>query len=252
MHIKKVIVLMTTHVLLLPFSGLGQVIDQKSFTLEAVVQRNANGTTTIHAVSPRPFYQALQAITGSLQAAVDYEDPQYTDREMHGAPGASRRLNGGSLTATIDLGQGSTQASSEEIVRELLNQFNKESSIHFMLETHEGSSRIDVVPNVPGYIPLLSTKILLDGKERSVSDTIDLILREVSHKTGACIARGGFIDNELSASITSLKPQGPTPARDLLSRALNFVKNNKSWLLAYEPSDGCFYMAIASTDDRRR
>ncbi len=242
-RLKAVTVLAAT---LSPLLSLGQTIDEKSFTFEAAVQQNANGTTTIHAISPRPLYQALQAVTGSLPATVDYEDPQYTDREMHGDPGVNRRLNGGSLTATVDLGHASTEASSEEIVRELVSQFDKEFSIHFKLERHEGSSRLDVIPDVPGYIPLLNTKLVLDAKERSVSETIDLILREVAHKTGTCVARGGFIDNELSARVMPFKAQEPTPARDLLAQALSAVKAPRAWLLAYEPSNGCFYMALTS------
>ncbi len=248
---KKLKAMVLSFTMYYSFSLHAQTIDERLFTFEARIQQSSTGTLTIEASSPRPLYQAVESVRGKLSVPVDYEDPRYPDRDMHGEQGANRRLNGGSFTATLTLGQAGSKSDAEQSVRILVNQYDSVSDIPFRVNHYNDFSRVDIVPKLAGQTPLLDTPILVDGEKRTVSASIELILKEVAKKTGACIGRGGLIDNQESAHSVILRIGRETPARDLLAEALSAGEPEKAWLLAYEPSDGCFYFALFGSKTRK-
>ena len=219
-------------------------ISEEKFYEQAEVQRNPNGTQTIRTYSPRPLYQAIEYLQASQGASIDYEDPIYPSTAMHGEAGVNRRLNGGRFEATISKLLSTNATAVQDAIDSLVKQFNHQSNLRFEMYSHPDMVRLDVVPRVAGQKPVLDTTIKLEKKERSVDRTISEILDRVASTNRVCVKRGGLLAGTMNQRSISLGSSANVPARELLAQALDAMDNKSVWLLAYEPSDGCSYLAV--------
>lgn len=54
----------------------------KSFSIDATINKESDGTVTIMASSPRPLWQALEAVKRRYGWTLDYEDPLYRKTKL--------------------------------------------------------------------------------------------------------------------------------------------------------------------------
>src|SRR3954447_6407043 len=146
-----------------------QETDQ-DYTLEAVSTENPDGALTITANSPRPLWQALNVLYSRYGIEVDYEDPHYSNDQLYGPAGIGRRLRGGKFTATIPLNRSNSAAQNENMLSSLIKQYNDISPLKFSVYFHKSGGRVDVIPEDLHQQPLLSTPVVIDGKNLSVED----------------------------------------------------------------------------------
>ena len=223
----------------IPFGLQGQAPMHYSDRASLAVQ--ANGSVVVNVNSPRPIYQSMTALAETYSTIMDYEDPVYNESQIYIDRG-NKQLQGGVFTAVLPPIK--NRDSKLAAVRSLLSQFDRARNISFKLETHSSDGRIDIVAqNLAMTPPLLDTPILLKEKSRTVNQAVDEILSLVEQRTGVTITRGGFLDSGMDVQV-DIGGADAQPARNWLAQALDACALARVWVLAFEPTDGKFYLGI--------
>jgi hypothetical protein len=211
------------------------------FSERASLVVQANGTILVNANSPRPIHQSITALAQAYSTVMDYEDPVYEENQVFIDEG-NKQLLGGVFKAVLPP---ITDRNSElSAIQSLLRQYGKARDIPFKLETHSSDERLDIVGQSPATVPaLLDTKIVLRKKPRTVSQAVDGILSAIQQRRGTTITRGGFLDSGMDIQV-DIDGSSEKPARELLAQALDACTLARVWVLAYEPTDGKFYLGI--------
>jgi len=230
------------------FIAFGQSVpgDSQAYKLHATIGNTQDGKLSIEASSPRPLEQAITALRRQFGWTVDYEDPIYEYSQIKLGYQLKPRLLGGQFKANISMPVNNSPDVKSSTLSELIQQFNQQSETKFHL-LQESATRFDIVPDIAGQKPILDTTIKIDDSARTIGDTVNIILSEISKQKGIPIIRGGLIDNDLENTRISLKHTAAVPARQLLNEALNKARTQKVWVLAFEPADNCFYLGIETS-----
>jgi hypothetical protein len=228
------------------------------------------GTVMVHANSPRPLEQALDAICQAYGWLVDFEDPPYesvydliddTDpnwRESHPRTKGVTRVAGGKFTAQF-LKPGNAEARGLAEMR-ILNQVVYEYQLsgnpgHFAVK-QEGAERYAIVGvgvrNSAGedkaVPPLLDTPVTLMKQSRTVLDTVKLVLRQVSASRRVQII---FATAPMALLIHTKTEIGGTniSARELLSTSLTATKKPLVWRLLYDADYHAYFLNLVVNND---
>lgn len=226
----------------------GQLFSQthaQSFSIDAAVNKENDGTLTIIANNPRPLWQALESIKRRYGWTVDYEDPLYGKEQMVSGPGAIRVLKGGAFTAHIREPINSTASEEQRVLSDVVNQFNQQSDIKYRVKVMS-DYRYDISP-VSG--SLMDQAVSIDSESRSLREEIDAVLVSLSKTTGISAVQGGLMMNAMEHTQVSLQHSKNVPLRQLFNEILDHAPREMTWLLTYEPNGGYFAIGVQPTQE---
>jgi len=232
-----------------------------------------DGNIAVRANDPRPLDQAIIAIRQKCGWIVDYEDPPYGSNELvddtdpdwrktHPEANGVTRVAGGLFITTFSSGDDMSSGSLDE--KRALDKVvaDYEASANpgrFTLKT-ENDNRFSIVGvgakgdsgDEKAVAPVLDSRISLPVQERTVSDSIHLILRVVSEKSEYKVLLGSAPLNLVLQTKTKIGGEN-LPARQLLAQAASATRFPLVWALLYDADTHCYFMnfdvAMEATGD---
>lgn len=206
----------------------------QSFTMEATLNRQEDGTLVITAKSTRPLWQALVAIRRRYGWVVDYEDAVHPPAPITPLANGTSILTGGTFVSHIREPRDNSLQEEHRVLRELVEQFNESSPIAFKVRKIS-KVRFDIGPASDAF---LDTPVKMDDEARSVHEAVDALLTELSWATGIRSEQGGLTPGFSGPNNVKLKHTQAIPARLLLDEILSHARFRMIWLLTYEPNGG--------------
>lgn len=201
-----------------------------------------NGKVAIQIGSPRPVEQALAEIRREYGLTLDYEEGESNNPAQVSGMGKQRMWIGRSYAIEVNEPASSSLADSKRFITDALAQFNANDSRQFT--TIIGANdRITVSPSTPSE-RILDTPVTLPAADRTVDQTVKLILTAVSEQIGKPILRGGMVDNGMANGHITIGSKTPIAARILLAQALDSLPYRRFWLLGWDPSDNTYAILI--------
>lgn len=235
-----------------------------TFWGRATIQQTADGRILLRANDPRPLDQALLALGQEYGWTLDYEDPPYstyelvddTDpawRESHPNEKGVTRVAGSTFASEFalpaDLSAGSLDE--ERVINRVLLDYSASSNPGRFTLKKENVNRFSVVGvgikdatgSEKDIIPVLDVRIKLPSEERSLNDTLELVLRGVSEKTGYRIEVGTAPENLMLKTKIGLRGE-EQPARDIMSRIADASEVPLAWRLLYDADSRAYFMNL--------
>lgn len=214
-----------------------------AFAAHAEIEQGQNGQVIIKANSPRPLLQAITSVRRRYGWVLDYEEGRYPASQLITDSEGRPRLRGGTFQVGINPPKSVGAADEGTFLNSMINQTR--ASNPFDVSVRLNSSSRYTITGQNGVEPLmLDTPVQLPRATRTISDTVDTILALVSQQRGIPLVRGGVVDNGLLQSTVNMGSGVKTPARDLLTQALDAGDIARVWTQTYEPSDGTFAIGI--------
>ncbi|MDT4966008.1 MAG: hypothetical protein QOJ64_745 [Acidobacteriota bacterium] len=231
--------------------------------IETASTTRRDGVVTVRANDPRPLSQALCAVIKQYNWLVDYEDPPYaSDSELTDAtdpawrashPGgrAFRVPAGGAFEFNYREDPAIDSAAGEEAsLKALVAAYNSSGNPGKFVVRAEGddsrpwskSRRRFAV--IGGDSSILDTPVTIPLAERSVDETLRIVLRELYAQSGTKVNPPGWANNALIQSRVSV---GGTevPARTLLLQTLRGISNpSLTWRLFYDADSHSYVLNL--------
>lgn len=224
----------------------------------AILKRHS-GFVTVIANNPRPLWQAIVAVREEYGWLVDYEDPMWTSRiDLRDAspgwwhsehPGKTGFLvpAGGAFHCTYQESPdmwNSTGAEEKDVLERIVSDYNESGNPgRFIVRRQaDGSYAVIGVESEDksgaeiSRAPIFNTHISLEKKQRSAQDTLTLILRALSEKSGKVVGLAGLPRfNSLHQSTVDIGGRNLL-GRDLLTQLFEEMGVKMVWDLWYEPN----------------
>ena len=236
---------------ILPLQALAQntAQDPAPYLREAVVTETA-ATVRITANSPRPLLQIVEALQRKYGWVIGYEDPRYIARlDVVALPGGESQPAGGVFKVEF----AASAPQQENVLRQVLDSYNesKNPGRFELRRTGDGEFYIAGVGarNAMGAIsaqhPLLDLPLTVDARERTITETINLICRQIALKSHIKITLGVSPASLLMYNTAKI---GGTkmPARDLLLQCMRATHRNLYWRLLFNPTSKSYFLDIHS------
>ena len=217
----------------------------------------ANTPITISGSGPRPLQQALGALRLKYNGALSYEEPQYISAKAVMEDPHTKGLfipAGKSFSVEIPPVQSATDAAAEEKSLQLIVDTYNQSGNPGKFEIRKTESKaisvvgvaaIDDKGSFAGQKPLLDSPVTIPAKERTISDTVDLLCQQLTDGTHVPISVG--ISPRSLVDHTNVKLGGDkTPARNILAQALAASTAPLYWQLIYDPNSKGYVLNIHS------
>ena len=101
-----------------------------SFTMDASVSPNGDGTLSVTANSTRPLWQTLESVRRRYGWTVDYEDPLYSSESNQIASDSvhGRYFKGGKFVSHFLEPKSSSSTEETRVLQEIVNQYNAQFS----------------------------------------------------------------------------------------------------------------------------
>ena len=237
-------------------SSRAQVV-RPQFVANATITQT-DRKASIYANDPRPLDQAIRAIRQQYGWIVDYEDPPYgpsdlvddTDprwRKAHPDAKGVTRVAGGAFRAELTLADDMSSGSNGEkfLLHDLITQYHRSGNRGRFELRRETPKRFSVVGTGAANgeaKPLLDTVITIPAEERTTIDSIRLVLRAVSEKSGYKVDIGTGPINTLLAS--SKVGGQERPAREILSKLASATPLPLVWIVLYDADDTMYYFNL--------
>jgi hypothetical protein len=217
----------------------------------------ANGNTMIVANDPRPLKQVVDALVEKYGWTVDFEDPPYrakfdlqdatspTWRSAHPRERGINTVAGGRFVSTYsEAGPGSSRIfDKQSVLNKVVADYHTSANPGQFSVYDEGAGRFalvgQMVKNDDGRMestsPILDTRINLPQQERTLQQTIELVLGNVSFKSKQpIILSSGPAKVMFEARVTVGGED--RRARDLLRQAFDQTGLGLRWTCLYEPT----------------
>jgi hypothetical protein len=219
-----------------------------------VVHHRADAATVI-ANDPRPLSQAIRAVSEEYGWVVHFEEPPYqSDLELiddtalqwragHPSKKGVRIAAGGAFQSDYPEkpNLATSPAEEERVLNKIVSDYNRSGNPGEYEVRRLGDGSFSIVgtqvkdptgTNVP--VPaILDTPLSIPTGTRSVWQTITLIARNLSEKSGVRVNRGPMPTNLLFQSQVTLGGEN-VPARTLLLQAFAATKRELVWVLYYD------------------
>lgn len=223
--------------------------------------------TTIHlaVTSPRPLIAALDALQIKFNWSLNYEDPQFvsnldlaefTDpRSVLSHTGPMPHIpNGGSFSLDFPAGADSaTPPDAEKTLHLIVDAYNQGKNPG-QFELRKAGETFDVVGiaahDNAGHISRqkaqLDFPVTLIKRERSASDTVDLICQNLTTMTRIKTTVGVLPRNVMKSRMVSIGGK-KLPARELLASTLSATGRQINWRLLYDPDSKSYVLNLHSS-----
>jgi hypothetical protein len=243
-----------------------QVQQRPQFMLHGVVQHNGTSATVI-AISPRPLYQAILAVSLEYGWVVDFEDPPFTSthdlidvtdptwRASHpGLPGA-KGIAGGKFQCTYSEGPDNRVPTAEEkkVLEQIVSAYNSSGNPGKFELREEGPGRYAVVgtsvENDQGVTQpvaaILDIPVSIPSGTRGIPETVQLILDQVNAKGGIRAKLTDYPVNLAMQSAPVFFGGGVNvPARTLLVEAFSSSRAQLTWQMLLDPDEGFYFFNV--------
>jgi hypothetical protein len=278
----KSINLVTSVILLVTSQAFSQAKPEAASYLKEAQVSEAEGTVHVVANSPRPLQQVLDALYKKYGWAVDYEDPRLTsqldlvdvaDPVTH-APHAQILPAGGKFTvdfpvvsiaspppASTQTPADSTKPASapvvsddeEKTLRLVVDGYNKSDNPGRFEVRKNGEGNLAVVGtaarDAKGQIspqkPIFDTPLTVVRRQRTATETIELLCQKLTASRGAKVAIGVNPRNLLDHTPVTVGAS-KAPVRDLLRQTLTAAHCNCYLRVVFDPTSKGFYVSIHS------
>jgi hypothetical protein len=230
-----------------------------SYLKQAAISE-AGGAIHIVADSPRPLVQTLDALQQKYGWVVDYEDPQFiSELDLVKTGDSGNRAPNSKLSARLPAGGSFTvefpaNAPDEEKILQLVVDSYNQSDNPGRFELRSGKSGTFVVGaearDARGQIShqraVFDVPITLAERQRTASDTVNLICRKISAQRGIPVTVGvsprRLLDH-ISVTVGGTK----VSARDLLIQTLTSTHHRLYWRLLFDPNSKGYFLNIHSS-----
>jgi hypothetical protein len=223
--------------------------------------RHGAGTATFSCNYPDPMLEAISTVRLEYGWRVSYEAPPFFSDfdltnnaspkwleahpkwlEAHPNARNAKRVAGGRFTSTyteyVDMSQ---SGAIESVLNKIVADYNASENPgkHTLLKLDDGSYDVvsASVKNSEGVEqkiePILDTLISIPEQERSVLDTVEVVLAEITRKTGKKAILFTFYSNLLLRDRASIGGKNVS-ARSVLRRALAATNRPLLWDLGYD------------------
>jgi hypothetical protein len=222
---------------------------------QATISQTAK-TLQIAANSPRPLAQALDALQNKYGWLISYEDPQYlSDAEVKTEPAPSgarvRVPAGGAFNVNLPLASANAVPDEAQTLQALVDAYNQTGNPgHFELRKGPeqdfdvvGISAHDAKGNVSKQTVVLDTAVTLPAQSRTVLDTIDAILQQVSQADHVAIELAISPRSLLRGTNVTLGGTNE-PARTLLRKTLAATNRTFWWRLLFDPETRAYVLSL--------
>jgi hypothetical protein len=208
-----------------------------------ILKHVGGGKITINSIGAWPLHSAIERLRLEYGWVVDYEEGIPSAGNIIVRPDGKRahRMRAVSVSLNEPLDKGVSEA--HKGLQSLLQQLNHADFPNYQV-IEETGDRLGVVPTADNQGLVLSTPVILDSKTRSISETVDEILNLVQAQSGQRIVQGGLIDRVLDTTQVTVGSTAPTPARELLAKALEGAAYKRVWVLTYDPELQEFHFGI--------
>jgi hypothetical protein len=237
---------------------------RERFMKAGLVEHEA-GKAIVTANHPRSLDQAISVVREEYGWVVDYEDPPYmsdtelvddTDpqwRASHLKARGVRRVAGGPFRCEFEEDSTITSSEGEEtVLKKIVSEYNKSGNPGKFTVRSEDEGRYSIVgtsvKNQAGddqqVVPILDTIVSVPVDLRDAENTIKVILKDLSDKTGIRTGLVGFGNNALSQSQVTVGGEG-LPARTLLLQTLKATNRSFVWALLYDADNTTYFLNVA-------
>jgi len=217
-----------------------------------------DGRVSVYANDPRPLDQAITALREQYGWIVDYEDPPYgasdliddTDakwRKAHPDAKGVTRVAGGAFRAKLTLADDMSSGSGGEqgVLHDLVAEYNASGNPGRFELRRESPKRFSAVGTGAGngdVTPILDTVITIPVEERTTIETIRLVLRAISAKSGYKVDVG---TGPINTVMTSSKIGGQErPAREILSKLASATPLALVWAFLYDADNAMYFFNL--------
>jgi|GEM_PF-1431954 hypothetical protein len=217
----------------------------------------ASSPITIPGSGPRPLQQALGALRLKYNGAVSYEEPQYLSaKAVTEDPHTKGTFIPASKPFSVEIPPvpSATDAPAEEKSLQLIVDAYNHSGNPGQFEIRKTESKAIAVVGVAAIDdkgsfapqkPLLDSLLNMPAKDRTISDTVDLVCQQLSDGTHVPISVG--ISPRSLVDHTNVKLGGDkTPARNILAQALAASTAPLYWQLVFDPNSKGYVLNIHS------
>ncbi|MFZ1009780.1 MAG: hypothetical protein WAN65_23280 [Candidatus Sulfotelmatobacter sp.] len=279
----KSIKLVTSILLLVISQAFSQAKPEAASYLKEAQVSETEGTVHIVANSPRPLQQVLDALYKKYGWAIDYEDPRLTSQQdlvdvadpVTHAPHAQTLPAGGKFTvdfpavtiappppASTQTPADSTKPASAPVVSD-----DEEKTLRLVVDGYNKSDnpgRFEVRKNGQGNLvvvgtaahdakdqispqkPILDTPLTVARRQRTATETIELLCQKLTVLRGTKVAIGVNPRNLLDHTPVTVGATKAAPARDLLWQTLTAAHCNCYLRVVFDPTSKGFYLSIHS------
>src|SRR5437868_7392960 len=243
---RTLVVALTALVIVSTLSAQQLHRTHSEFAPTATVQV-VNGTASVVANSPRPLLQAITGIAEHYGWTINYEDPLYRNgeliddtnpewRALHPQAAGPRIPSGRVFRASVPVSQNMERGSEGErlALQELVADYNQSGNPGQFTLLLLDTGFFSVVGKNAGSSAhgqsILDTPVSISFTSRSANETINLILNQVSAKTGISIVKGVWPFNATVPSRVSVGGAA-VPARELLQQTIAQMPVKLVWHL---------------------
>jgi hypothetical protein len=211
----------------------------ESFQLHGKVERQ-NGMVKLTVSSPWPVEQGMSAVRREFGLLLDYEEGSST-YQANSTRARSLKSDGRFVIQVPEtsLASGNDR---ERFIKDILEQFYAQGGLSFTVLSGV-NDRLTVAPSSSSD-RLLDTPIIVRPERRTIEQTVEAILGQVSRQRGVSIVRGGLIDNDLENKEIVVGSATAVAARSLLAQALDGASDKRYWLFGWDPSLRNYVLAI--------
>ena len=211
---------------------------------------------------PRPLQVAVDFLRLKYGWKIDYEEPPdiaelieagnskwFTTQQIKPRPG-TLMMAGGSFQSEYaeSLAKPTAADGEKQILEKIVADYNRSGNPGKYAVRQESNNRFAIVGvslkdkdgQDKDVVPILDTPISIPAERRSGWDTIELILSELSKKTGTSVKYFGMADNGLIQSRVVVGGEN-IPARTLLLQVIGETGTARNWGLLYDTNNGGFY-----------
>jgi hypothetical protein len=252
---KAIAPVMITLSLFIVLGSKGQAQTVRPKFLSQAIVGQTNTTVSVKANDPRPLDQAITGMNQHEGWLVDYEDPPWgagdlvddTDlawRAAHPAAKGVTRVGGGPFVSNFSLGGDMSigSADEEQILDKVIADYHSSGNPGRFELKRENAERFAVVGIGPGGdMPVFDTLITIPVQERTVVDTIVLISRAISQKSGEKIELGTAPTNLVMQTRCRVGGEA-RPAREILSEVADATRYPLVWKLLYDGDTSTYFL----------
>lgn len=220
-------------------------------------------TVTLTTSNARPLHQAVLTLSEEYGLTIDYEDPPYKSSEISEYDEAAlqkyhirphtKMINTHSFASQFmeSFDSNRKALNGGDILDRVLSAYRSSVNpgVFHLLTENDGDFAI--VGQVDGSdqeqvqkeLGVLDTPISLARSTRTLKDTIDAILGEVTAKRGIAIILGSYPLDIVNKSYVKIAGDNVS-ARDLVRNSLNATGRAMRWFLLYDPTFNRFVLNI--------
>ncbi|HVI08304.1 MAG TPA: hypothetical protein VND65_08420 [Candidatus Binatia bacterium] len=223
-------------------------IEKPEEYLKQAVISQVGDVTRLHANSPRPLLQALDALRQKYGWLVSYEDPQFHGADLVKSQNeAPEELPaGGEFTVEFP----ARAPDEEKTLGLIVDAYNRTKNPgRFEVRRVGGDYCIvgiaarDDKGAIAPRPPLLDSPVTIESAERSVADTVNLIGRAAAADPASTFAIGVAPSSFIARTMVKIGGS-KMPARDLLAQCLKASQRRFSWRLLFDPASKGYFLSL--------